>query len=76
MQNATYHVNGTYAGLYDSFKTLDANLYPQYGQDYSSNGNQVTFAIVFGVLFSGVTGKQIAISSFLTCHIKYKINQF
>nr|CAD7410132.1 unnamed protein product [Timema cristinae] len=32
------------------------NLYPKYGKDYTSNGDFVTFATVFGVLFSGVTG--------------------
>lgn len=43
-----------YTGL--SLKTLRENLYSDYGKDYSSNGNPVNFAIVFGVLFSGVTG--------------------
>lgn len=56
VQNATYHVNGTYSGLYDGFETLYANLYEGYGKDYSAGGSEVTFAIVFGVLFSGVTG--------------------
>ncbi|XP_031617051.1 solute carrier family 12 member 9 isoform X2 [Contarinia nasturtii] len=54
VQNATHLVNYTYTGL--SMDTLQANLYPQYGQDYSAGGRYVTFAIVFGVLFSGVTG--------------------
>lgn len=43
-----------YTGL--SQKTFLDNLYSDYGTDYSSNGTPVSFAIVFGVLFSGVTG--------------------
>lgn len=43
-----------YTGL--SRQTLIDNLYPNYGTDYTSGGTPVTFAIVFGVLFSGVTG--------------------
>lgn len=43
-----------YTGL--SMKTFQENLYPNYGQDYTSGGSYVNFAIVFGVLFSGVTG--------------------
>lgn len=54
MQNSTDHVNGNYTGF--STETLTENLFEQYGKDYSAGGNQVTFAIVFGVLFSGVTG--------------------
>lgn len=50
-------MNGTYAGLANIATTLNENLFEQYGQDYSSGGRQVTFAVVFGVLFSGVTGK-------------------
>ena len=50
--NAT--VYGHYSGL--STHTFSENLFPQYGQDYTANGNIVNFAIVFGVLFSGVTG--------------------
>lgn len=49
-------MNGTYAGLYDGFETLSNNLYQNYTKDYSAGGNTVTFAVVFGVLFSGVTG--------------------
>ena len=47
-------MNGTYTGL--SWDTLSANWESQYGPDYTSNGLIVTFSIVFGVLFSGVTG--------------------
>lgn len=36
--------------------TFDDNLWPQYGRDYTAKGELVTFATVFGVLFSGVTG--------------------
>ncbi|KAI5640012.1 amino acid permease domain-containing protein [Phthorimaea operculella] len=44
-----------YTGL--SVGTLYSNLYPQYGQDYTTDGGQmVDFASVFGVLFTGVTG--------------------
>lgn len=56
VQNATYHVNGTYAGLANIATTLNENLFEHYGHDYSADGRQVTFAVVFGVLFSGVTG--------------------
>lgn len=56
VQNATYHVHYNYTGLYNGFDTLEGNLYEEYGKDYSAGGSQVTFAIVFGVLFSGVTG--------------------
>lgn len=56
VQNATTnHTFYNYTGL--SFETLNDNLFEHYGQDYSSGGSTVTFAIVFGVLFSGVTGK-------------------
>lgn len=54
MQNSTIHVNGSYTGF--STETLTENLFEQYGKDYSADGNLVTFATVFGVLFSGVTG--------------------
>jgi potassium/chloride transporter 9 len=50
-QNIT---NLSYTGL--SKETLISNLYSNYTKDYSSDGNEVNFAIVFGVLFSGVTG--------------------
>lgn len=54
VQNSTYHVNGSYTGLLT--QTLHDNLYPDYGEDYTSNGSPVFFSTVFGVLFSGVTG--------------------
>lgn len=54
VQNATYHVNGSYTGILAS--TLVSNLYPNYSADYSSPGRMSDFASVFGVLFSGVTG--------------------
>ncbi|XP_076651264.1 solute carrier family 12 member 9 [Halictus rubicundus] len=54
VQNATEHVNGTYTGLLSS--TLLNNLYSNYTYDYSSGGAMTSFASVFGVLFSGVTG--------------------
>ncbi|XP_075232842.1 solute carrier family 12 member 9 [Lycorma delicatula] len=54
VQNATYHVNGTYTGL--STETLKSNLYPSYSKDYTSDGELIHFSSVFGVLFSGVTG--------------------
>lgn len=43
-----------YTGL--SGLTMNDNLYPSYGKDYTSHGEMVSFASVFGVLFSGVTG--------------------
>lgn len=52
--NRTEYPFLNYTGL--SMKTFEENLYPNYGQDYTSSGSYVNFAIVFGVLFSGVTG--------------------
>lgn len=43
-----------YTGLNST--TLNENLYPHFGFDYTANNVQVTFGSVFGVLFSGVTG--------------------
>ena len=55
VQNATYAVNGTFTGL--SSATLSSNLWPAYGPDYTAtDGAVASFASVFGVLFSGVTG--------------------
>lgn len=50
--NVTIYSN--YTGL--SLQTFKENLYPHYGHDYTSGNTVVTFAKVFGVLFSGVTG--------------------
>lgn len=56
MQNETMKVNGSFTGLTTS-ATFYGNLWPNYGQDYTSpDGALVSFATVFGVLFSGVTG--------------------
>ncbi|CAB3369964.1 Hypothetical predicted protein [Cloeon dipterum] len=45
----------SYTGL--NATTLQSNLWPQYVQDYTVPGDEITnFAAVFGVLFSGVTG--------------------
>lgn len=57
VQNATHHMHYNYTGMYNGFDTLKGNLYEDYGKDYSARGSQVTFAVVFGVLFSGVTGE-------------------
>ncbi|XP_058450902.1 solute carrier family 12 member 9 [Malaya genurostris] len=54
VQNDTNKVFGSYSGM--SLTTLQENLYSHYGRDYTSDGNEVNFAVVFGVLFSGVTG--------------------
>lgn len=56
MQNDTYRVNGTFTGFTTS-TTLYDNLWPHYGPDYTSSDGAITsFATIFGVLFSGVTG--------------------
>lgn len=54
VQNDTHRINATYTGL--ALTTLQDNLFAQYGKDYSAGGSEVNFSIVFGVLFSGVTG--------------------
>lgn len=54
VQNETNPVFGNYTGL--TAATFAENLHENYGKDYSSEGKDVNFAIVFGVLFSGVTG--------------------
>lgn len=43
-----------YTGLNST--TLESNILEHYGIDYTAKGQLVTFATVFGVLFSGVTG--------------------
>lgn len=52
IQNTTHMAN--YTGL--RYETLQENLRSHYGLDYTAKGEPVTFATVFGVLFSGVTG--------------------
>lgn len=47
-------MNASYTGL--SWDTLSQNFYQGYTADYTSGGQITDFAIVFGVLFSGVTG--------------------
>ncbi|XP_058803969.1 solute carrier family 12 member 9 [Phymastichus coffea] len=54
VQNTTHKVFGNYTGF--SSETLQENLYSNYSADYSSLGSVSSFASVFGVLFSGVTG--------------------
>ncbi|KAI4465776.1 solute carrier family 12 cation cotransporter [Holotrichia oblita] len=56
-------ISGCVEGLIENFgpsglrsATLTENLFPKYGPDYTAQGELVTFASVFGVLFSGVTG--------------------
>lgn len=52
--NQTIYPFLNYTGL--SRQTFIDNLQPEYGEDYTSGNTPVNFAIVFGVLFSGVTG--------------------
>lgn len=52
--NRTIYPHLNYTGL--SRETFIGNLNTNYGQDYTSGDSLVNFAIVFGVLFSGVTG--------------------
>ena len=60
-------VNGSFTGLTTS-ATLYGNLWPSYGQDYTSpDGALVSFATVFGVLFSGVTGIMAGAGFLLYC---------
>lgn len=54
VQNETFHTFANYTGLRTA--TLNTNLWADYGKDYTAQGELVTFASVFGVLFSGVTG--------------------
>lgn len=55
VQNKTNPVTFPYYGLNST--TFHENLHENYTKDYSSDGRDVTFAITFGVLFSGVTGE-------------------
>lgn len=54
IRNGTENVTRNFTGLQGA--TFESNLWPQYGLDYTAKGEIVTFATVFGVLFSGVTG--------------------
>lgn len=60
--NNTSNATGPYTGL--SMATFKSNLYENYTKDYTSDGKDVTFAIAFGVLFSGVTGIMVRIFNF------------
>ena len=51
--NHTLHNTTLFTGL--SFETFYDNLKPHFTIDYSTN-KQTNFAMIFGVLFSGVTG--------------------
>jgi len=53
--------NGTFTGIAaahgnDLSDSLEDNLEPRFAWDCSDDGEDVSFAKVFGVLFSGVTG--------------------
>ncbi|KAK4880322.1 hypothetical protein RN001_008468 [Aquatica leii] len=52
VQNISHY--GNFTGLRS--ETIQMNLWPHYGKDYTAHGEDVTFASVFAVLFSGVTG--------------------
>ena len=65
IENCTKIINGTFEGLLsyhhsNSSQTimslLNQNLYPKYARDCSDPSVELNFFIVFGVLFSGVTG--------------------
>lgn len=52
-----YNANITTANFTGfSGATFHENLRANYGVDYTSDGASINFALVFGVLFSGVTG--------------------
>ncbi|CAL4075883.1 unnamed protein product, partial [Meganyctiphanes norvegica] len=53
VQNDTFTTYGNYTGL--SWSTFMDNLYPDYEKDYTTE-DVTDFAMVFGVLFSGITG--------------------
>lgn len=53
--------NGTdefanYTGIRQA--TFEENAWPHYGDDYTT-GNRMDFALVFGIVFSGLTGKLV-----------------
>lgn len=55
-QIANHTTTGNFTGF--SGATFHENLYSHYGPDYTAaNDDYVNFAVVFGVLFSGVTGE-------------------
>ena len=61
-ENCTISVNGTFVGLLANddldqlYNTFKANLNMEFYQDCSDRMSSVSFAIVFAVLFSGITG--------------------
>ena len=52
--NKSINASFDFTGL--NVATFQSTLGPHYGPDYTSGDESVNFAIVFGVLFSGVTG--------------------
>ena len=55
--NCTEHTNGTFYGMTHTPKHVwKENLYPNFKQDCSDPSMPINFYIVFGVLFSSVTG--------------------
>ena len=61
LPNCTLTTNGTFTGLFHTTTNtlhtlLESNFYPRYTRDCSDPTLSVNFFIVFGVLFSGVTG--------------------
>jgi potassium/chloride transporter 9 len=54
VHNDTVTVFKNYTGLRAA--TFGENFYPMFTVDYTTGGKPVNFAIVFAVIFSGVTG--------------------